>query len=220
MNNSNLIIELIKNRPMMVPNILFYNYKKLNLTEEELIVLILIFNKSDDSSYDPNKIALDLNMDKFKVMEIISNLCDKRIISIDIKKNGHGKSEEYISLDLLYSKLLGLAIDKSAICVDEEDDGIYGIFEKEFGRTLSPMEYEIINGWLDVPFKEELIISALKEATYNGVSNLRYIDKILYEWKKKGINSKEDIEKNRNDFQNRKVESKPLFDYDWLNDNE
>ncbi|MEI3499802.1 MAG: DnaD domain protein [Bacilli bacterium] len=82
------------------------------------------------------------------------------------------------------------------------------------------MEYEIINGWLDVPFKEELIISALKEATYNGVSNLRYIDKILYEWKKKGINSKEDIEKNRNDFQNRKVESKPLFDYDWLNDNE
>ena len=82
------------------------------------------------------------------------------------------------------------------------------------------MEYEIINGWLDVPFKEELIISALKEATYNGVSNLRYIDKILYEWKKKGINSKEDIEKNRNDFQNRKVESKPLFDYDWLIDNE
>ena len=97
---------------------------------------------------------------------------------------------------------------------------VFDIFEKELGRTLSPMEYEIINGWLDVPFKEELIISALKEATYNGVSNLRYIDKILYEWKKKGINSKEDIEKNRNDFQNRKVESKPLFDYDWLNDNE
>ena len=47
MNNSNLIIELIKNRPMMVPNILFYNYKKLNLTEEELkCINTLISNSS------------------------------------------------------------------------------------------------------------------------------------------------------------------------------
>ena len=218
MNNSNLIIELIKNRPMMVPNILFYNYKKLNLTEEELIILILIINESDESSYDPNKIALDLDMDKFKVMEIISNLCDKRIISIDIKKNGHGKSEEYISLDLLYSKLLGLAIDKSAICVDEEDDSIYGIFEKEFGRTLSPMEYEIIKGWVSSNINNELIIEALKEAVYNGATGLRYIEKILYEWKRKNIKTKEDVIKDKERFRKKKGEDVDVFDYNWLDE--
>ena len=49
------------------------------------------------------------------------------------------------------------------------------------------MEYEIINAWLLKGFSEELVLGALKEAVYNGVSSLRYIDKILFEWQKKAI---------------------------------
>ena len=98
-----------------------------------------------------------------------------------------------------------------------EHSTIYDMFEKEFGRTLSPMEYEIIAAWLESNFKEELIIEALKEATYNGVSNLRYIDKILYEWNKKGIKTKEEVIKAQKNF--KKGESKKeVYDYDWLND--
>ena len=44
---------------------------------------------------------------------------------------------------------------------------------------------------------EELIKEAIKEATFNGVSNLRYIDKILYEWGKAGIKTVQDVESNR-----------------------
>ena len=79
------------------------------------------------------------------------------------------------------------------------------------------MEFEIINGWVDNGYSEELIKLALKEATYNGVSNLRYIDKIIYEWGKKGIKTKEDVENNRKQFKNNN-NKKELFDYDWLND--
>ena len=83
------------------------------------------------------------------------------------------------------------------------------------------MEFEIINGWIDNGYSEELIKLALKEATYNGVSNLRYIDKIIYEWGKKGIKNKEDVENNRKQFKNNKDnKNKELFDYDWLNDDE
>ena len=82
------------------------------------------------------------------------------------------------------------------------------------------MEYEIINGWLTT-CSEEIIILALKEATYNGVSNFRYIDRIINEWNKKGIKTKEDVEKNKKEFKNKKDNKKQeLFDYDWLNDNE
>lgn len=218
MNNSNLIIELIKNKPLLVPNVLFYNYKKLNLTELELIVLIFIMNKEDMNGYDPNKIASELDMDKFKVMEVISNLCDKRIISIEIKKNSHGKTEEYISLDLLYSKLLGLAIDNSAVVCDDDDDSIYGMFEKEFGRTLSPMEYEIIKGWVNSDINKGLIIEALKEAVYNGATGLRYIEKILYEWKRKNIKTKEDIIKDKERYRKKKGEDIEVFDYNWLDE--
>ncbi len=71
---------------------------------------------------------------------------------------------------------------------------------------MSPIEYETINSWLNQGIEEEMILNALREAVINGVSNLRYIDKILYEWKKK-----KDIPKE---------EYKELFDYDWLGDSD
>ena len=59
------------------------------------------------------------------------------------------------------------------------------------------MEYEIIKAWLEQGFSEELIKEVLKEAVFSGVSNLRYMDTILYEWNKNGITSAADVEKNR-----------------------
>ena len=106
--------------------------------------------------------------------------------------------------------------------VEEVDESkktnIYDDFEREFGRTLSPIEYELISGWLDNEFTEEIILCALKEAVFNGVSNLRYIDKILYEWKKKGINTKEAVLKDKDNFKKNNTKKTEMFDYDWLNE--
>ena len=59
------------------------------------------------------------------------------------------------------------------------------------------MEYEFINAWINSGMNEDIIKEALKEATYNGVSNLRYIDKIIYEWKKKGYKTVEQVRNNK-----------------------
>ena len=51
------------------------------------------------------------------------------------------------------------------------------------------------------------------------LDSLEYlVDKILYEWKKKGINNKEDIEKDRKQFKKNNTKKTEMFDYDWLND--
>ena len=120
--------------------------------------------------------------------------------------------EERIILDELYNKLALLIINEKEV----KETTIYDKFEKEFGRTLSPMEYEIIGAWLDNNYTEEMIVEALKEAIYNGVTNLRYIDKILSEWQRKGIKNKTDLQKKQKP---NKVE-KEVFDYDWLNEND
>ena len=60
---------------------------------------------------------------------------------------------------------------------------------------------------------------ALKEAIYNGVSNLRYIDKILSQWKQKGIKNQNDINKER-EKRNKTKPKKEVFEYDWLNEND
>ena len=94
---------------------------------------------------------------------------------------------------------------------------IFEIFEKEFARPLSPMEFEFINEWIKSGMSEELIIEALKEATYNGVSNLRYIDKILYEWNKKGIKRTDDLDRKIKEEES-KEDNTELYEYDWLNE--
>ena len=72
---------------------------------------------------------------------------------------------------------------------DKDDEGeIFTLFEQEFGRLLSPMECETITMWLDDDgHTVEIIKAALKEAVLAQKLSLRYIDRILFEWKKKRV---------------------------------
>lgn len=214
---TNKIIEIMKSQ-MVIPKVLLMNYSKLKIDEKSLIVLIYLMNDKSHL-FNPKKIGDDLNISSPEVLQIIDNLCMSDVISIELKKVNEVR-EEFINLEQLYTKLAYFIINEEEVSEASQNSNIYDIFEQEFGRTLSPIEYELINGWLDADFKEDIIIMALKEAVFNGVSNLRYIDKILYEWKKKGLNSKEAVENQRIQFQQKKVEKKELFDYDWLNETE
>ena len=71
---------------------------------------------------------------------------------------------------------------------------MFRVFEKEFGRPLSPMEYETISGWIDQDrYPEELILLALKEAVFAGKVHFRYIDRILLEWSRNRVRTPEDV---------------------------
>lgn len=208
------IIRILKDGNISIPRTLLLNYKKLNISEKDLIILIYLLNEKE-TIFNPKKISDEFGLSLEDVMMSIDNLSNADLIKIVLKKVNNIR-EEYISLDNLYNRLSYLCINEEE--KKEEKNNIFDVFEREFGRTLSSMEYEIINTWLNDKVSEEVIIEALKEATYNGVSNLRYVDKILYEWRKKGINNKEQVEQNRKMFNEKKEQKKELFDYDWLND--
>lgn len=208
------IKNLIKSKDIIIPRILFENYKKLGLTEKELIFLIYLLNNV--KIFNPKQISNDLNYKINEVMEVMEKLSSKGFFKLEIKKIGNVRNE-YINLDGLYNKLVFEVINEEE---KEIETSIYDVFEKEFGRTISPMEYEIINAWIENGTEEETIILALKEAIYNGVSNLRYIDKIISEWTKKGIKTKEDVDNSRKKYK-KKVETKvnnEILEYDWLNE--
>ena len=204
------IIELVKDKEVHFPKLLLSNYKKMDLTEQELVLAIYLLNEKL-SDFNPKKIANDISWEVNDVLETINNLTTKDLITIEIKKINNVMNE-FISVENLYKKLSYYIVTHEE--KEPVSNNIFDVFEREFGRTLSPMEYEIVNGWLKDKMDEEMVVLALKEATYNGVSNLRYIDKIIYEWRKKGLTSKELIE-TRND---NKKEVKQLFDYNWLDE--
>ncbi len=202
------IIDILKDGNIIIPKLLLTHYKALKITDKEFIVLIYLLNNNE---FDPERISKDLGLKSVDILNIISSLTKKDILSLESITNNN-VAEEYVSFETLYQKLaLILMEDKK----EKQETNIYDHFEKEFARTLSPMEYEIISAWLEDNITEELILLALKEAVYNGVSNLRYIDKILYEWQKKGIKTKDDIQKSQT---SKKKNKKEVFDYDWLNE--
>ena len=164
----------------------------LSLNEEELLVLICLINKGERSIYNPNIFIEELDMDKYQAMQVLNDLTEKNIIEIKLENNKVGKKEEYIYTTLLYKKIYNILLgennqEKNTISTD-----IYLKFETEFGRTISPTEIEVINQWINSGISLDLIEEALKEAIINNVRNLKYIDRILYNWKQLGIKNKKE----------------------------
>ena len=203
------------NKRLVVESIFIKETLKKDLSLEEFL-LLLYFDNSYDGKFDIKLISKVLNMSEEAIINAYSSLMSKKIITVKVEKNESGKIEEKVSLDNFYDEI------KMAVKTQEKKESkedIFSIFENSFGRTLSGMDVEVINAWIDKGFSEELIKLALKEAVYNGAASLRYIDKILYEWDRKGIKNPEDIKtKLYTDEKEEKLFETSIFNFDWLNE--
>lgn len=218
------LVEMLKKGNFVVPLYMFGLRDKFKLEMEEFMFLIYLTNLGDNILFDVNRFSEDLNIDKLNILSYIDDLTEKKYISIDVKRNDKNIMEEYVNLDLFFDKLTNMLIDdiNQEKVSEEPNNNVFEAIEKEFARPLTPVEYEIVHGWIESGTSEELILEALKEAVYSGVANLRYIDKIVYEWGKNGIKTRQDVENNRKNFKQRqeKKEKLELFDYDWFEDGE
>ena len=88
---------------------------------------------------------------------------------------------------------------------------LYTLVEQSFAKTLSPVEYEEISTWKD----NEVTRYAIKQATLNGASGIKYISTILESYKKKNITTLEQAKRDTEQFKNRK--RKPKMEVpDWI----
>ena len=224
MKNSNIDL-IFRERNIVVPLFLLKNYKKFNIDLNEFVFLMYLYNLGDKTVFNPNNFASELNMDLADVMSIIGILTDKKIIRVEVIKNDKGLMEEVVLLDDFFNKITYIILDEFNKGIDKDNSSIFSMIEKEFGRTLSPIEIEIINAWLEHNFSEDIIKEAVKEAVFNGVSNLKYIDRILYEWDKNGIKTIKDVEERRKKHQKSKEKEEKeidmdIVDWDWFSEDE
>lgn len=191
-----------------------------NLSLTEFLVLAY-FDNSFSNTFEVELISSTLGIDVNSAMEAFNSLMMKGLVSLESVKDVENRLNEVVRLDGVYSSI----VECTEVEVKNEvKEDIFKIFERELGRTISSMELELINGWLISGTPEEMVIGALKEAVYNGVSNFRYIDKIIYEWEKKGFKTMDDVTahmKNRREEMSKdKVitdREQKIADYDWLN---
>ncbi|HJV46413.1 MAG TPA: DnaD domain-containing protein [Bacillota bacterium] len=228
-----LFFQLLKNSTLSLPIYLLRNYKQIGITDEEMMLIIHIMDFKQDGKDFPtiHELKERMSVDEQKVIVLLQRLVKNNLLAIeDIKDQQTGIRSEEIQFDPLFKRIAQFLVHQQSIQNEEQDtklakekkENLFTIFEKEFGRPLSPIECETLTMWQDNDhYSDELIVAALREAVISGKLYFRYIDRILFEWQRNNIRTP----KQARDFSlkfrkptqvqaQRKVEPFPF--YNWL----
>lgn len=155
------------------------NLHLLSLSANETIIVLLIdFMNEHNLKITMEDLAKRANLANGEVDKIISLLCAKQYL--EIRANS---AEVKFKLDGLFDT--DTARDEKIL-----DSPLFDSFETEFGRPLSPKEMEKISEW-NRSTDRKMILYALREASAYQKLSFPYIDKILQEWKTKGLTLEE-----------------------------
>ena len=91
------------------------------------------------------------------------------------------------------------------------NNNIYDFIQENFGRTLSPVEYEEISTWED----NDLTRYTIKEAVLGGKYNIKYISVVLNNYKKNSITTVQQAQEEKERFKNKGKKEK--ITPSWLN---
>ena len=94
-------------------------------------------------------------------------------------------------------------------------ENLFEFLEANFGRTLSPIEFEEVSTWED----SDLTRYAIRQAVLNGKYSIKYISKILYQWQVRNIRTVQDAQKDEEQWNKQKTFNKPKNEIpvpDWF----
>jgi len=196
MNSINVPVELLREHTQM------------GLNERELVILLrLLHLYYSKGRLNIDDIAAEFTVNEEEAASLIGPLIAKEILLSD------AEGISAYTLDGLFVQLYELwAIEKRRLQkknaakkkpAKAEDQKrivaalaqLYRVFERELGRNLSPIENDKISQWLEQERQSpELIMEALRRAVLHGKSNFAYIDKILFNWRKQGLQTPAEVE--------------------------
>ncbi len=234
---NDLMKHWIEQGQTVLPTLLLQHYRDLGISNNELVLILQIKSYIDKGEAFPNteEIARNMHLPKDNVFKAVHQLIQKKLISIETTKDENGITQDAYSLSFLWDKLFVLLkqeqVEVAEQKVETNTKSLYTMFEKEFGRPLSPMEMETLVMWVEQDkYSPELIQMALREAVLSQVYNFKYIDRILLNWEKKNIRTKAQVEKESQRFRDQTsknlsqsdtgetVKSEPVPMINWLKD--
>lgn len=205
--NKNKLDNIIKAKKIIIPMYIIKFHKKLNITLEECLFLEYLINLNINT-FDPDRISKDLDLTIKEIMPIISSLKGKKLLLVEYKKECNA---DIINIQNFYDKLEEVIIEEFN---KTDPNTLLFYVENKFKRKLDNNEINIINNWISLKYQEDLIKEAIEEGIKNQGYDLKYIDKLLYNWNNQGLRNKEDV------LNNKKLIDEYNTDYDWLQEDE
>ena len=199
--------------------------KRLNALDKIILVEIDSLDATEEGCYASNKYLADFcQCTETKISTSIKKLVELgyiKITSFDGRKRyikSRLKEIERQTLKNLKADFKKIKdnniynnIDNNNNIKINKKEELYELVESNFGRTLSPLEYEEISQWED----NEITRYAIKEAVLRRALSVKYINAIIRDCEAKGIKTIKSIRKAETN------EIEPvLFEYDWLEDDD
>lgn len=190
-----------------ISQLFFLHYKDLGIKDLDAMLLMHMtaYRAKGNEFPTPTDLAERMSLTENEISMILQRLMQRGFLQITQGEDEAGVLYEAFSLQPLWNRLVEKIFETANEVIEENEQvsegEVFKLFEQEFGRFLSPMETESISMWLDDDgHSVEIIRAALKEAVLAEKVSLRYIDRILFEWKKKNVKSLADVEKQAKKF--------------------
>lgn len=199
-------------------NVLLKRYQNYGLNELDVMVLFisdLILNLEEETIITCDILSSYMSAKKEDLDVSLNKLLEKRYLVLDEKSMR-------FSLSSFKSKLFedlkkDLYLHSSTLDKHQVDDSLYDYIEKFVGRTLSPIERDMVSNWLKEGASEEQIKEACqKSLTKSGDISFKRADKIILELERS--QSRKAIGTSTVNEDTRKQDKiRDILNYDWTN---
>ena len=219
--------ELWKQGALNFGEILAVTYKRLGLTESSYAFLVLFARliKEKPSEWSLAEITELMTVDAHVCSQIFIELINEGFLLVESKEDEEGCRSEIYSLAPLFLKVETILKNDANIRRRHDLEALYEKIEHLFG-VLSPRDIELVQMWMSEDGMDaNLIELALAEMQMHDIRSLRYVDKILLDWKRKNIYTVDEAKRSLIDFRSRKVVANgstrepagnPDDYYDWI----
>ena len=176
--------------------LLLENYKKINLSERDLSVILMIehLSKQGNDLITPDSLSLKMTLKPAEIDETIVSLMKKKYLSYELNKNKMTASLDGLK-KRLYSEFAKSIRESETTLLDDDKakrlSFLSSFYESQLSRSLSPLEMSSLTEWISNGFSDNDIKDSLLNALALNQKSFRSVERILREKRRALDNSKE-----------------------------
>jgi len=192
---------------LALPLAVLKHYKRLGLSDVQMMLLLHLWGMRLEGHTLPSLKTLSerMHLDETAMAATLQWLIEHRFVRITESVDGDGRPSEMYDLRPFFETLSRFSAEgmnastSNHAAVSSEPNAskaegeqtfqsLMQLLEQKLARPLSPIDTEIVMNWLDKDaYSFSLIEAALEEALLLGKNSIRYMDRLLFEWTKRGF---------------------------------
>jgi len=161
-------------------HLLLDHYKALGFQEKHVMVILVMDQllKLDNHLITAELLSLKMTLPLEEIDATIVELLNRKFIEY-VTVSGKTHTTLNPLKQLLYKRFQQQVIHQTQEITVNAQANLFQRIEKEFGRTLSPLEISRIQDWLQFGYSEAIIILSSEEAIAKQKKSIRFMDKYL-----------------------------------------